>query len=154
MRFGVCNFIIKDQENWREQLHQTFQNIEAFFRSWNHPQTPSLTLKCGSLRETLPKQDIYFITSIKNTHRVQICSKNGYRDVPLSLTELEKTGRRFCSLPPGLSRKSHAYPAYGSSDPPTNSGQPGKNKLFYSGMEITQTASAIPLKCTYFYSYL
>ena len=90
MGFGVCNFIIKDQENWREQLHQTFQNIEAFFRSWNHPQTPSLTLKCGSLRETLPKQDIYFITSIKNTHRFQICSKNGYRDVPLSLTELEK----------------------------------------------------------------
>lgn len=90
MGFGVCNFIIKNQKDWEEQLAKTFQSIETFYQTWNQPQTPSLTLKYGSIRETFPKHDIYFIDSIKNTHRVQIHLKNSLRDTPLSLTELHK----------------------------------------------------------------
>lgn len=89
MGFGVCNFIVKGRQDWKKQLHQTFQIIESYYHDWNQPKTPSLTLKYGNHRETLPKDDIYFITSVKNTHRVQLHLKSGYRDVPLSLAELK-----------------------------------------------------------------
>lgn len=89
MGFSVCNFIVKSRQDWKKQLHQTFQIVESYYHDWNQPKTPSLTLKYGNHRETLPKDDIYFITSVKNTHRIQLHLKSGYRDVPLSLTELK-----------------------------------------------------------------
>lgn len=86
MSFGVCNYLLKDDANWQTQLQQTLKNIEYFHSAWSSASGPTITLHQGGFYEIIRKEDIYYIRSVKNQHRIKLSLKNGERTLPESLS--------------------------------------------------------------------
>lgn len=89
LKLQALDYIIKDEGDLNSQIHQCLEYLEKSYLS-DVSGSSSITLQTGSSRRFIAKADIYYINALKNSHKVQIHTRNDLFTVSVSLASLEK----------------------------------------------------------------
>ncbi len=70
LKLAVLDYIIKDTSSLTCQVHQCLEHIERNYLNKNQTNFSSITIRMASSFYTIHQNDIYYIESIKNTHKI------------------------------------------------------------------------------------
>ncbi len=95
LKLMALDYIIKDSDNFREQIHQCLRHIEDIYISQQNPDE-FLKLQISGSHNTLLKKNIYYIESQKGQHKLSIHTVQGILTINASLSALQqKLGQDF-----------------------------------------------------------
>lgn len=86
LKLLALDFIIKDSENFQDRVCQTLEYIAQKLARGN-ADGESLKLSIGSSYSFFPKNDIYFIESVKNSHHIELHTISGIHRYPATIRE-------------------------------------------------------------------
>ena len=89
LKLQALDYIIKDSDNFREQIHQCLHHIEATYISRQNTDE-FLKLQRSGSHSILLKNDIYYIESQKGQHKLSIHTTQGVLTINASLGALQQ----------------------------------------------------------------
>lgn len=89
LKLMALDYIIKDSDNFREQIHQCLRHIEDTYASQQNT-AETLTLQISGSHRILLKKDIYYIESQKGQHKLSIHTTQGVLSISASLGALQQ----------------------------------------------------------------
>ena len=90
-KLQATDYILKDSGNLRAQIYSTFRTLEARYdNSIKKLSTPRICLYTGSSYHFINKNDIYYIESQKNRHKLFVHMRSEVFTISTSLKDLEK----------------------------------------------------------------
>ena len=96
LKLSALDYIIKDTNPLNDRVYQVLRHIEQTYCNKEQKDTNTITVRTAGSIQTLRKEDIYFIESIKQTHQVCIHMQNSLYQFKSSLTTLkERLGDDF-----------------------------------------------------------
>lgn len=95
LKLMALDYIIKDSDNFREQIHQCLHHIEDIYISRQNTDEFLKLQRSGSY-QMLSKKEIYYIESQKGQHKLSIHTTQGVLTISASLSALQQElGRDF-----------------------------------------------------------
>ncbi|MBP3543408.1 MAG: response regulator transcription factor [Lachnospiraceae bacterium] len=95
LKLQALDYIIKDSDNFHEQIHQCLHHIEDTYISRQNTDE-FLKLQMSGSHRILLKKDIYYIKSQKGQHKLSIHTAQGVLAINASLSALQqKLGQDF-----------------------------------------------------------
>lgn len=90
LKLEVLDYIVKDKSPLEAQIHQCLHHLEE--KNLAHPMNSStaITIRIASSYHTICLHDIYYIETVKNTHKICIHLHSAIYHVPTSLSSLQK----------------------------------------------------------------
>ena len=96
LKLAVLDYIIKDGAPLTEQIHQCLEHIEKKQQQKDKKKSTSITIRVAGSIYTIPADDIYYVESIKNTHKICIHLQSTLYHFPDSLSSMrERLGEDF-----------------------------------------------------------
>lgn len=96
LKLEVLDYIIKDGAPLTEQIQQCLEHIEKKLQEKANSLSASITIRVAGSFYTIPADDIYYVESIKNTHKVCIHLQSTLYHFPDSLSSMrERLGDDF-----------------------------------------------------------
>lgn len=90
LKLEVLDYIIKDAAPLPEQIHQCLKHIEHKHIMNEHPTNHSITIRAEGSYRTIFVQDIYYVETIKNAHKVCLYLHNAMYHFSDSIASLQK----------------------------------------------------------------
>lgn len=90
LKLEVLDYIVKDTSPLTEQVHQCLKHIEEKHTKSEHPSANSITIRAEGSYRTIFVRDIYYVGTIKNTHKVCMYLQNAIYHFSDSIASLQK----------------------------------------------------------------
>lgn len=89
-KIAALDYIIKDTASLDNQIHQCLNYIERSFLSQKAVRPDTITVRTDGFYHTFLIKEIYYVESVKNTHKVCVHIRSGNYIIPASLSVLQK----------------------------------------------------------------
>ena len=86
LKLEVLDYIIKDKGNLRSQVHNCLEHIELRLKSQENKKCNVITFRENGSYIVLSQNEIYFVETIKNTHKICIHQKSSIHLISSSLS--------------------------------------------------------------------
>ena len=86
LKLEVLDYIIKDKGNLRSQVHKCLEHIELRLKSPENKKRSAITFRENGSYIVLSPDEIYFVETIKNSHKICIHHKSSIHLVASSLS--------------------------------------------------------------------
>lgn len=86
LKLLALDFIAKDSEDFQDRVCQSLEYIEQKLARGD-TDAETLMLSIGSSYRFFPKNDIYFIESVKNSHQIDLHTVSGIHRYPATIRE-------------------------------------------------------------------
>lgn len=90
LKLEALDYIIKDSSPLAEKIYLCLSHLEGVYCSTESQTSGSITIRADGSYHTISVQDIYYIETIKNTHKVRIYLQNAMYHITESVTALQK----------------------------------------------------------------
>ncbi len=70
LKLSVLDYIIKDNSSLEVQVHQCLAHIEKYYLKQTEKDSSTITIRIAGSFYTIPTYEIYYVESIKNTHKI------------------------------------------------------------------------------------
>lgn len=96
LKLSVLDYIVKDKGDVSTQVYQCLGHIEKQLLQQKAEPSDAFCLKIGGYYQMIVPNEIYFIETIKNTHKISLHLNSGIYHLPITLSAFqEKVGTNF-----------------------------------------------------------
>lgn len=96
LKLAALDYIIKDTSNLEIQIQQCLEHIETQFLQEKQIPSSTICLRINGSYQVFSTEDIYYIESIKGTHKISLHLHSEIHHIPVSLSTMqEKTNDVF-----------------------------------------------------------
>uniref|UniRef100_UPI004057962D LytR/AlgR family response regulator transcription factor n=1 Tax=Acetatifactor sp. TaxID=1872090 RepID=UPI004057962D len=88
LKLEALDYIVKDTSPLTEKMHQCLAHLESKYNAATS-SAHSISIRAEGSYRTIPVQDIYYIETIKNSHKVRICLQNAMYHINDSIKSLQ-----------------------------------------------------------------
>lgn len=89
LKLQALDYILKDEDDLYSQIHQCLNHLEQACLSQS-AASDRIVLQAGGSRHFLLKDEIYYISAVKGSHKIQIHTQNELHTFPVTLSSLEQ----------------------------------------------------------------
>lgn len=90
LKLSVLDYVIKDTHNLEEEVHHCLNHIETQLLTEKRKNPDTLLLRIAGSYQIISPAEIYFIETVKNTHKVCVHLYSGMYEIPSTLSSIQK----------------------------------------------------------------
>ena len=89
LKLEILDYIVKDKGDLRSQVHKCLEHIELRFKSPQNKERNTITFRENGSYIVLSQDEIYFVETIKNSHKICIHQKSSIHMISSSLSSIQ-----------------------------------------------------------------